>query len=61
MRSWLLVLATAACSPTTPGPGIDIPHAMRHVTVLAGEIGVRPGDSERSRRAADYVERELAA
>jgi len=53
-----LVLALAACSAGTPGPGIDVDRAMQHVGELCA-IGPRPGDGPESRRAAAYLDAQL--
>jgi Peptidase family M28 len=51
------VLAIAACAPDTRGPGIDVDAALGHVAVLA--TSPRPGDSDRSRETARYIESQV--
>ncbi|MDB4962184.1 MAG: peptidase [Myxococcales bacterium] len=59
---WLLgmLAACSACSVGAPGPSIDVDRAMGHVGSLM-LLGPRPGDTDASRRAAAYIERELQA
>ena len=54
-------LALGACAPGEPGPGVDVARARAHVDAIAGDIGVRPGDTPASARAAAYIEAQLAA
>lgn len=76
LRIVLLALSAAACGPepeisrpssASPAPvrlrgeSIDVQRALGHIRTLAGEIGPRLAGSPAEARAAEYVERELAA
>jgi hypothetical protein len=59
MRAWLVLgLVMAACSAGAPGPGLDTDRVMVHVGALL-TLGPRPGDSDRSALAIEYLTGEL--
>jgi hypothetical protein len=56
----LLLLAGCAGSGDPPAGEIRAAAVIDHARVLASEIGPRPYDTEPARRAAEYVEQQLA-
>src|SRR5688500_1586983 len=57
-RACVILVALAACAPTTTDITVDIAPIMAHVEALF-KIGPRPRDSDGSRTAAGYIEDEL--
>jgi len=61
IRPLCLLAAIAACSAGAPvGQGIDVDRAMVHVGSMM-VLGPRPGDTDASRRTAEYIAGELEA
>ncbi len=55
----LLLVLLVACAPDTRGPGVDVDRVMTHVSALAGDLGSRPGDTDASRAAAEYIAKQI--
>lgn len=55
----LLLVLLVACAPEARGPGVDVDRVMTHVEALAGSLGARPGDSDASRAAAEYIAKQI--
>jgi len=60
VRSLAILALVAACSTPAPGPGLDVDRVMVHVGSLM-VLGPRPGDSDRAREAAAYIEQTVTA
>lgn len=58
MIRFLLVLLVA-CAPDARGPGVDVDRVITHVEALAGSLGARPGNTDASRAAAEYIAKQL--
>ena len=57
----LLISSVTGATTSIASEGAPPPDAMRHVEVLAGEIGARPAGSSGDRHAVRYVAAELAS
>jgi hypothetical protein len=57
----VIAIAMMACSAGPPGPGLPIDRVLDHTRVLSESIGPRRGGTDGARRAAAYIEAELAA
>ncbi len=55
----LLLVLLVACAPDTRGPGVEVDRVMTHVEALAGKLGARPGNTEASRAAAEYIAKQI--
>lgn len=55
----LLLVLLVACAPDARGPGVDVDRVMTHVEALAGSLGARPGDTDASRAAAEYIANQI--